>query len=136
MRSTRNKAALVALFLFFGVVALSLWAIADSTSNWEKKVPAEDRGRPNPLASDAAAAGLGSKLYADKCAKCHGENGEGQGHHPSLRTASVHQATAGELQWLLTHGNRWHGMPAFGSLSETERWQLVSFIQSLPADSK
>lgn len=117
------------------VILLSIWAAADS-SDWQKKVPEADRARQNPLAKDAIAGTAGATLYFEKCSKCHGLNGEGKGSHPALRTAKVHQATAGELQWLLTHGNRWHGMPAFGNLSDTERWQLVMYVQSMSADLK
>ncbi len=117
------------------LVSATLCASA-SASDWKSKVPDADRNRKNPLASDQSGVAAGKTLYTDKCAKCHGPNGEGKGHHPSLRTAEVHDAAPGELQWLLEHGNRWHGMPSYGSLSQDQRWQLVSFIQSLPVDSK
>ncbi len=117
------------------VVFIAGLALA-SESGWEKKVPESDRSRSNPVANDPGAVAEGGKLYAEKCAKCHGENAEGKGHHPSLRTQTVQQATPGELEWLIQHGNRWHGMPAFGSMSETQRWQIVSYIKSLPAATK
>jgi mono/diheme cytochrome c family protein len=105
--------------------------ISASGSDWEKKVPATERSTPNPLANDATAANAGAKTYAEKCAKCHGADGEGKGSHPSLRTQKMQDSTPGELNWIITHGTRLHGMPAFGSLSDTERWQLVSYIKSL-----
>lgn len=124
--------------VWLGLIAVVLIAGLSfaSESGWEKKVPEADRSRPNPTANDAGAVAAGGKLYAEKCAKCHGENAEGKGRHPSLRTQTVQQATPGELEWLIQHGNRWHMMPSFASLRETERWQIVSYIKSLPAATK
>jgi mono/diheme cytochrome c family protein len=124
MRSFR--VILIASFLTSTVLAVS---------DWQKQVPESDRDRPNPIAASPESLAAGRETYANKCAKCHGANGEGKGHHPSLQTKGAHSATAGELEWLIAHGNRWHGMPGFGSLSQEERWQLVSYIQSLPTGS-
>lgn len=121
--------ALIALVLVAGLAFAS-------EGGWEKKVPEADKSRPNPAANDPDAVAAGGKLYAEKCAKCHGENAEGKGHHPSLRTQTVQQATPGELEWLIQHGNRWHMMPSFAGLPETQRWQIVSYIKSLGAESK
>ena len=123
-------------FLTLLSATIQLTTPATAQSAWEKKVPEADRARPNPEANDSGAAASGEKLYAAKCAKCHGQNAEGKGHHPSLRTEHVQQATPGELEWLINHGNHWHGMPGFGSLPEMQRWQLVSYIKTLSPASK
>ena len=127
----------------FGWLWLALFAVVltsglsfASKSGWEKKVPEANRSRPNPVANDADAVIAGGKLYAEKCAKCHGGNAEGKGHHPSLRTQTVQQATPGELEWLIQHGNHWHMMPSFASMPETQRWQIVCYIKSLPPATK
>jgi mono/diheme cytochrome c family protein len=104
-------------------------------SDWEKKVPEADRSAANPLANDASAAAAGARTYTQKCAKCHGANAEGKGSHPSLRTQKMQDATPGELNWIITHGTGIHGMPGFGKLPETERWQLVSYIKSLQGNT-
>ena len=106
-----------------------------AVSNWQKKVPENARTRQNPIASSPESVAAGKEIYAAKCAKCHGANGEGKGRHPSLQTKEVRSASPGELEWLIAHGNRWHGMPGFGNLSQEQRWQLVSYIQSLPTGS-
>lgn len=118
----------------FSIVAV-LFALSSPTfaSDWQKKVPAADRAQTNPLASDASAADAGGKIYAAKCAKCHGADGEGEGSHPAMRSSQMQGMTPGEVEWIIAHGSRMHGMPAFGSLPENERWQLVSYIQSLNA---
>jgi mono/diheme cytochrome c family protein len=122
-------------FLRVILIAFLLTCTVLAASDWQKKVPESDRTRPNPIASTPEFIAAGKEIYAAKCAKCHGANGEGKGHHPSLQTKQVHSASPGELEWLITHGTRWHGMPAFKSLSREQRWQLVSYIQSLPAGS-
>jgi len=111
-------------------MALSL-CLSLSASDWEKKVPEAERSAANPLANDTSAAAAGAQIYAQKCAKCHGEDAEGKGHHPSLRSQQAQQLTPGELDWVITHGTGMHGMPGFGKLSDSERWQLVTYIKSL-----
>jgi len=103
---------------------------------WTKHVSEADKARPNPVASDPASVSAGQKLYADKCAHCHGANGEGKGHSPSLQTETVHALTPGELEWVIAHGFSLHRMPAFESLSQDERWQIVAYVQSLPKSAK
>jgi mono/diheme cytochrome c family protein len=117
------------------IMASLLTSAVLAVSDWQKKVPDSDRTRPNPIAPSPESIAAGKEIYAVKCAKCHGANAEGKGHHPSLQTKEIHSASAGELEWLIAHGNRWHGMPAYESLSQEQRWQLVSYIQSLPTAS-
>ena len=124
LRFVRSMWLALALFLAVGLASAS-------EGGWEKKVSEADKSRVNPVANDADATAAGGKLYAEKCAKCHGETAEGKGHHPSLRSETVQQATPGELEWLIEHGVRFR-MPSFGGLPETQRWQIVSYIKSLP----
>ena len=119
----------------FLLIASFLTSTVLAVSDWQTKVPESDRTRQNPIASTPESLAAGKQIYADKCATCHGANGEGKGRHPSLQTKEVHSASAGELEWLIAHGNRWHGMPGYASLSQEQRWQLVSYIQSLPTGS-
>lgn len=124
--------ATVALLL----ITLCLSAYAASPSGWTKHVPEAERTRPNPVANQADAVSAGTKLYAQECARCHGPNAEGKGHHPSLRSARVHADTPGELEWFIARGARFR-MPSFEKkLSATERWEIVSYIESLPVMAK
>lgn len=103
---------------------------------WLLKVPDRDRVRPNPLAQDGSAVAAGALLYSQHCASCHGAAGQGLGRHPSLRTARIHAASDGELQWLLRNGSLAHGMPSWSGLPEVRRWQLVRYLHSLPLDDR
>lgn len=108
-----------------------LFAQPDGT--WLNHVPPRERARTNPYASKPEAAQAGALLYRRNCASCHGQNAEGIGKHPSLRSPRVHQATDGDLHWLLSNGNLSRGMPCWSRLPDPERWQLVSYLHSLPA---
>ena len=96
------------------------------------KVPERARARPNPLESDPDAVAAGNKLFAQHCAECHGKTAEGGRKAPNLRAEEVQNATPGTLFWILTNGVVRRGMPVWSKLPEPERWQLVSFLKSLP----
>lgn len=107
---------------------------AASTGAWMNKVPQSERTRPNPYAMDKDAVIAGSILYKRNCASCHGDDAQGIGRHPSLRTQRVHDATDGDLHWLLTNGILAHGMPSWSRLPDSQRWQLTRYLHSLPTD--
>ncbi len=95
------------------------------------KVPEKARARRNPLEKDPEAAAAGRILYEQRCAECHGDAGEGSKKGPSLRAAEVQKAEPGAIFWILTNGVVRKGMPVWSKLPEPQRWQLVSYIQSL-----
>ena len=103
------------------------------------KVPAKADARRNPLDHDSDAVIAGGKLYGMHCAECHGATGEGgksAKKGPSLRAPEVQQATPGALFWVLSNGVVRHGMPVWSKLPEPQRWQLVSYVKSLPGTSQ
>ena len=69
--------------------------------------------------------------WAKNCAKCHGENAEGKGSRPSLKSDRIKNATDGEVAWLLKNGNPYKGMPIWAGLPEQERWQIIAYLRSL-----
>jgi mono/diheme cytochrome c family protein len=66
-----------------------------------------------------------------ECAACHGPNGQGSGNIPAVSMGPTQSAPDGEVFWFLTTGSISNGMPAWGSLSEEKRWQIVAFLKSL-----
>jgi mono/diheme cytochrome c family protein len=107
-------------------------------------VPAEYANLTNPVAGDPAAAQAGAQTYAMDCAVCHGDHGGGDGpdahnHHPApvafTEPGRLASRTDGYLFWRITTGGATGSppseMPAFGSLSEDARWQLVTFLRTL-----
>jgi glucose/arabinose dehydrogenase len=89
----------------------------------------------NPFATQANAIDAGKALYAEHCAACHGASAQGSGNVPALTGAKVKHASPGALFWFISKGDVDDGMPAWNTLPEQQRWNLVSFVQSLGAAS-
>ena len=111
------------------LASLALAAAGDGA--WLTKVPAKDRERANPLASDADAPLAGAKLFRQHCASCHGTDATGRGKKPALIPERVQAAKPGELFWLLTNGSMRNGMPSWSQLPEEQRWQVIAFLKTL-----
>ena len=82
----------------------------------------------------------GAACFRDKCVSCHGAPGVaqgeiGQGMQPlpgPLVDARQHW-TPRELYWIVKHGIRMSGMPAWEfRMSDSDLWSLVAFMQQLP----
>jgi len=99
------------------------------------RVPAKAAAKHNPLESEADAVAAGAKLFEMHCAECHGADASGGKKGPNLRVEQVQQATPGSLFWVLTNGVVRRGMPVWSRLPEPQRWQLVSYLKSLPPPS-
>ena len=99
--------------------------------------------QPNPLAPTDENLIAGSEVYAELCARCHGTPGRG----PSVLGASFYPPapqftlqpsayTEAELFWIVKHGIRDTGMPAWGRLlTDQDIWKVVALlrrINSLP----
>jgi mono/diheme cytochrome c family protein len=50
---------------------------------------------------------------------------------PAVSQGPTQSASDGEVFWFITTGAVEKGMPSWGSLSERQRWQLVSYLKSL-----
>lgn len=96
-----------------------------------RRVPEKARIRHSPFEHDEQAVAAGKKLFGQHCAECHGSKAEGSKRAPSLRADEIRQATSGTLFWLLTNGVVRRGMPVWSKLPEPERWQIVSYVESL-----
>ena len=99
------------------------------------------RANPVPLTPDGLTDGLAH--YADHCASCHGNDGSGDTElgrglfpkAPDMRLAATQNLTDGELFFIIEHGIRFTGMPAWSTgtaAGETATWQLVYAIRHLP----
>jgi mono/diheme cytochrome c family protein len=132
----RTLAGIGALLLFgtgYFCAAQSKPEKTDPASIYQEiqKAPEKYRTKTNPLAADKQAVVAGKVLFDEHCAECHGENALGTKKAPSLRVDEVQEAPPGSLFWLLTNGIVRKGMPVWSKLPEPQRWQLVSYIQSL-----
>lgn len=99
----------------------------------------------NPIAPTPEALAVGSRIYQQHCAVCHGVDGTGHGPgsvglNPRPADLRVHTAMGhsdGELFRGISNGVAGTAMPAFRStLSEEDRWYVVTFIRNTftPAD--
>ena len=120
--------------------ALTTWARQAADSQTDDaiyapltRVPAKAKSRSNPLAHDPEAVIAGRKLFEQHCAECHGLDAKGGRRGPNLLASQVQHATPGELFWILTNGVVRQGMPVWSRLPEPQRWQIVSYLNSLRA---
>jgi glucose/arabinose dehydrogenase/cytochrome c5 len=97
--------------------------------------PTSTKHQQNPLAGQPAAIAAGAKLYGASCAACHGATAQGSGNIPALFQGPTQVAPDGEVFWFITVGSVGNGMPAWGSLSEEQRWQIVAYLKSLKSSA-
>jgi mono/diheme cytochrome c family protein len=95
------------------------------------KAPAKYQQMRNPMANDPEAPAAGAVLFEEHCESCHGKEAVGGTKAPSLRAREVQDAAPGAVFWILTNGVVRKKMPVWSKLPEPERWQLVTYIQSL-----
>ena len=102
------------------------------------KAPAWADTLKNPFAGSDQAIQAGQKIYAQLCAICHGNSGKGDGvagmalnpRPADLTTEQVQKQSDGAIYWKITTGRP--PMAAYeASLTEEQRWQLVTYIRSL-----
>jgi glucose/arabinose dehydrogenase len=91
--------------------------------------PASARELKNPYEGQQPPNAKG--LFHLRCARCHGENGEGSGNIPPLKAERIKAVTAGEIFWFITKGDVPNGMPSWATLPKQQRWQIVSYVQAL-----
>jgi mono/diheme cytochrome c family protein len=101
--------------------------------------PAPSAAKKNPVAPTQESVAAGQKIYSKTCAMCHGKSGDADG--PAVIELNIHPAklsdpnlateSDGSLFWKMTTGRK--PMPAYGKrLSETDRWNLVNYVRTLP----
>src|SRR5579859_1503497 len=140
IKTTTNISMIAAAFLLGMTVALAVAQKEDPVSPKKDnsvyaelaRAPQKAAARRNPLERDPEAVAAGAKLFDLHCAECHGEGAKGGRKGPSLVADEVRQATPGTLFWILTNGVVRRGMPVWSKLPEPQRWQVVSYLKSLP----
>ncbi len=107
-------------------------------------VPRDAREMTNPVKLNEDVLSEARAHFADHCASCHGNNGRGQttiGQNlypraPDMASPKTQSLSDGELFYIIKHGIRLTGMPAWGEDTpedDRESWKLVHFIRHLPA---
>ncbi len=132
LRGARTRFSLVLGLSLAGAV----WAVAHTNNGWS--APEEAKSLKNPIPVNEITLAAGKALYADKCAECHGDKGDGKG--PQAETYAVapsaftdahmmSEMTDGEIFWKITEGRR--PMPSFKrQYTDEQRWQLVNYLRT------
>jgi mono/diheme cytochrome c family protein len=134
-----SKVVIAAALAACGLLALGTgWPQAHEES-W--KVPPEAKNLKNPVPPTADNLATAHAIYLDKCQKCHGDKGLGDGPEADMydpqpaNLADAHmmsEMTDGEIYWKITEGRK--PMPSFKKdLSDEQRWMLVNFLRTLAA---
>lgn len=103
--------------------------VRDHDIDW--LAPSHASAKANPLTYRPDAVAGGGKLFRQRCATCHGEEGRGTTKAPDLTQRDVQNQTDGALFWKISSGNTHAGMPTFSFLPEPQRWQLVLHVRAL-----
>jgi glucose/arabinose dehydrogenase len=117
-----------------GMILLLLLAVLPlhAQSGSFHNAPASAEKDKNPYAGQADAVVAGKQVYTRNCAVCHGIGGKGTGNVPPL-AGEAQAAPAGAVFWYITRGDVDNGMPSWAGLTESQRWQVITYIQSLKA---
>jgi mono/diheme cytochrome c family protein len=96
-----------------------------------------------PGLGDPAEIAMGVDHFAAHCAVCHGAPGVPKGDiarglypPPPDLAMTAKQFSPAELFWILKHGIKMSGMPAWNDHSDAELWATVAFLQRLPGMSQ
>jgi mono/diheme cytochrome c family protein len=106
-------------------------------------IPSDVRARRNPISPSPDALVDGMEHYADHCAVCHANDGSGNTEMgkglfpkaPDMRLPATQELADGELFYIIEHGIRFTGMPAWSTgtqAGEESSWRLVHFLRHLP----
>jgi mono/diheme cytochrome c family protein len=136
--------------LFVAAAAAALIVPAVTIAQQQPPAPAQPNGwvlgedadtKKNPLPADAATLATGKGIYKDKCQRCHGPGGLGDGADadPDARgdmdlTLAKRAArnTDGTVYYKVANGRKKPKMPAFkDQLNEEQIWAVVTYVQSL-----
>ena len=158
MRTVIASLLIAGLLVVLGAGALiyaGVYDVAATTPHWpiaaaiietarvhSIKVRAADIAVP-PGLDDPGEVLIGVEHYAAHCVVCHGAPGVPKGDiarglyppPPDLaKTAPLYNPA--ELFWIVKHGIKMTGMPAWSDHSDGELWATVAFVEKLPGMSE
>jgi mono/diheme cytochrome c family protein len=150
----------IAAYVILGVVAAAIlytgvYDVAATDAHWPITQRLLDFGRRHSVATHAQGIkppanldnpdrlALGVSHFAAHCAMCHGAPGVpkddiAQGMYPSPPDLAIasQQYTDAQLFWILRHGIKMTGMPAWPDHSDDDLWAIVAFLKKLPGMSE
>ena len=117
---------------------LTYWA---TRSTMEASVRRHARAVTAPDRFTAEQAAAGFRIYDAQCVQCHGAPGfdararwtDGLNPTPPYLLDSPEAWSRGELYWIIKHGLKMTGMPAWTQVCrDDEIWSLVAFLEAMP----
>ena len=148
MRSIQTGADIVrhnlSSILFAVAFLVMVSACCGCSGQWN--VPEAAKKVKNPIPPNAQTLAYARKIYENRCAHCHGVNGDGKRPRGSVYLYLTQPTnftdpkimdamTDGEIFWKITTGNR--PMPSYKDrLSQADRWELVSFLRTFAHPQK
>ncbi len=112
---------------------------AASASGWQ--LPPDADTKKSPLQVDPRVLATGKSVFKEKCTKCHGPAGLGDGpdadpeHREDMDLTNPKRADRnqdGVVFYKVWNGRRKPKMPAFkDELSEQQVWSVVAYVQTL-----
>jgi alcohol dehydrogenase (cytochrome c) len=80
--------------------------------------------------AEAQSVDPGRRVFASRCAACHGTDGTGGELGPSI-IARIPRRTDTDLEAVIREGLSGAGMPSFANLTKTESTDLIAFLRTL-----
>ena len=127
--SIRLVCAAVAALMSLAMVQSDGWKLGDDVAT-----------KKNPLTADAKTLAAGKAIFKDKCAKCHGPGGLGDGPdaEPDAENMDLTNPKRaarnddGTVYYKVLNGRKRPQMPAFkDELNEQQIWTVVTYVQTL-----
>jgi mono/diheme cytochrome c family protein len=140
---SRRWIAVVFLFSLMTISAVAARqaakAPAGSASGWT--LPPEAQTTKSPLTVDAKVLATGKSIFKEKCQKCHGASGKGDGPDADpdaqedmdlTRADRAAKNPDGVIFYKVSNGRKKPKMPAQkDELSKEQIWSVVAYVQTL-----
>ncbi|MBN8900885.1 cytochrome c [bacterium] len=135
--------------IYLRVHGLSARAKPSAVEEWAARhvrdlaTPPSVKAAVNPVRPTEFVLAEARDHFADHCATCHGNRGDGRTMigdglfppPPDLRAEATQRLTDGEIMNIIRNGIRFTGMPGFGG-SDEDNWKLTHFVRHLPSLSE
>ncbi len=117
--------------------ALTSWVLSTAS---DRSIEYHARGIKAPPLDDRNMILAGFRHYREMCVECHlapgikaSEISKGLMPEPPRLGEAAEEWSAAELFWVIKHGIKMTGMPAWGPThSDKKLWQVVAFVKQLP----
>lgn len=138
VRSLSGGLAVTSLTALLFAGTPSVPAEPQQSRTWTLGEDAETK--KNPLSADEKTLNIGKALFKDKCSRCHGPAGKGDGPDADPDATEMDLTNPkraarhpdGVVYYKVLHGKSRPKMPAFkDDLTEEQIWALVTYVQTL-----